>query len=175
MEWRDIKGYEGLYQVSDEGEVKSLGNGNSSNSKERILKSANNGWGYLQVLLYKNGKRKRFLIHKLVAMMFLPNPSNLPEINHKDENKQNNKVDNLEFCDRKYNTNYGTRNQKIAEKNSNGKSSKPVTQYSLNGHFIRQYPSTMEVQRTFGYNHNYISSACIGKYNQAYGYRWSYN
>lgn len=176
MEWRDIKGYEGLYQISDDGQVKSLGNGNSSNSKEKILKSADNGWGYLFVYLCKNGKMKKYYVHRLVAEAFIPNPSKLPQINHKDENPLNNCVENLEFCDASYNINYGMRNKRVAEKMTNNeKTSKPVKQFDLRGNFIKEYPSTMEVQRKFGYAQPNISAACSGRLRQAYGYRWSYN
>ena len=105
--WKDIKGFEGHYQVSNFGRVKSI-----KFRKERILKPANNGCGYLYVNLSKNGKYNIYLIHRLVALIFISNPNNLPEINHRDEDKTNNKVENLEWCDRKYNMNYGTRTQR---------------------------------------------------------------
>ena len=172
--WKNIKGYEGLYQVSDEGEVRSLGNNESR--KEKILKPAYRGNGYLFVSLCKNGKKKMFSIHRLVAEAFLPNSNNLPEINHKDENKANNCASNLEWCDRKYNVNYGTGKKRSAEKRTNNeKTSKSVKQFDLQGNYIREFPSISEVQRRLGYSFQNISSACLGKYNQAYGYRWSYN
>ena len=102
--WKDVKDYEGLYQISDKGRVKSLWFG-----KEKILKPGRDTCGYLQVNLSKNGEKKTYQVHRLVAKSFLPNPDNLSEVNHKDENKENNIVENLEFCDRKYNINYGTR------------------------------------------------------------------
>ena len=105
-EWRDIKGYEGKYQVSNLGRVKSLNYNHTK--KEKILSDYPNTYGYLYVNLYKNGKGKPFYIHKLVAQAFIDNPNNYREINHKDENKQNNRVENLEWCNRKYNCNYGT-------------------------------------------------------------------
>ena len=112
-EWRDIKGYEGLYQVSNLGNVKSLGNGKSNNylnNKPRILKQKNRHKQnkYLFVRLCKEGISQMYAVHKLVANTFLENPDNLPCVNHKDENKHNNYVDNLEFCTFKYNSNYGT-------------------------------------------------------------------
>lgn len=112
-EWREIEGYEGLYQVSNLGRVKSLfrvvirSNGKPNTVNEKILKYGMNR-GYCAVVLCKNGKRKMYKVHRLVAMAFLSNPHNLPEVNHKDENKKNNCVDNLEWCTPKYNTNYGT-------------------------------------------------------------------
>ena len=95
--WCPIKGYENIYEVSDKGRVKSLKFG-----KERILKLGITTDGYLMVKLLKNGEKKNLLVHRLVAQTFIPNPDNLPEVNHKDENKENNSVQNLEWCDRKY-------------------------------------------------------------------------
>ena len=112
-EWRDIKGYEGLYQVSSLGRVKSLNYRHTN--REKILKYGKNNRGYLHVNLCKKGTIKSFQIHRLVAESFIFNPNNYKEVNHKDENKQNNRVDNLEWCDRKYNINYGTRNKKLSE------------------------------------------------------------
>ena len=102
-EWRDIQGYEGLYMVSNLGRVKSLNYHRTG--KERIMKPSDNGHGYLFVVLCKDGKDKNCRINRLVAQAFLPNPDNLPEVNHKDENKYNNCVENLEWCDRSYNVN----------------------------------------------------------------------
>ena len=116
-EWRDIKGYEGRYQISSFGRVKSLMN-NRGKYREKIIDRRPNKYGYKRVGLYKNGKSKFYSVHRLVALHFLPNPNNLPQVNHKDENKENNRVDNLEWCDSKYNNNYGTRNKRIGEKTS---------------------------------------------------------
>ena len=113
-EWRDIKGYEGKYQISNLGRVKSLNYKHTK--KEKILSNVPDTEGYLLVSLYKSGKKKPFRIHKLVAIHFIPNPNNLPEINHKDEDKTNNGVSNLEWCSIEYNLNYGTRNKRISEK-----------------------------------------------------------
>ena len=110
--WKSIPGYEGLYEVSSYGRVKSLEksyirkNGISDHKTEIILRPKNNGSGYLMVCLYKNKTHKYCLIHRLVAEAFIPNPDNLPIINHRDEDKTNNIADNLEWCDAKYNSNY---------------------------------------------------------------------
>lgn len=156
--FKDIEGYEG-YQVSNLGRVKSFKRG-----KEKFLRNKRNK-GYIFVFLYKEGKRKECSVHRLVANAFLPNPDNLPQINHKDEDKSNNNVDNLEWCSASYNMNYATR-PLIA--------SKTVYQYSLNGEFVAEYPSTMEVQRQLGFAHTHISYCCNGKRKQAYGYIWRY-
>ena len=110
--WKDVVYFEGLYQVSNLGRVKSLNY--SRTGREKVLKPSKTN-GYLQVYLYKEGKSKRFSIHRLVAFAFIPNPNNLPIVNHKDEDKSNNCVDNLEWCTVAYNNNYGTKNQRQAE------------------------------------------------------------
>ena len=127
-EWRSIPGYEGLYEVSSYGRVKSLEisyvrkDGRMYHKPEIILSPKNNGKGYLRVGMYKNKTFKYYLIHRLVAQAFIPNPYNLPEVNHIDEDKTNNRADNLEFCDRSYNMNYGTLQQRRIQTNiNNGK------------------------------------------------------
>ena len=108
--WKDIKGYEGIYQISNFGEVIRLRSYDSRNHlrNSKILKQRTTSDGYLQLGLHKNGKETKYLVHRLVAEAFLPNPDNLTEVNHIDENKQNNCISNLEWCTHKYNTNYGT-------------------------------------------------------------------
>ena len=110
--WKDIRGYEGLYQVSNLGRVKSLLRGSTEG---KILCPLEHRQGYLHVRLYKKGVYKQFSIHRLVAITYLDNPNNFLEVNHIDENKKNNRVDNLEWCTYKYNSNYGTCRQKISE------------------------------------------------------------
>ena len=120
--WKPIKGYEGLYEVSNFGRIKSLKFG-----KERILKGSKDKYGYYHISLSDiNKKYKSFLVHRLVAEHFLDKPDNCNEVNHKDENPQNNIYTNLEWCDRKYNCNYGTRNERIS-KNNRGKKSYIIT------------------------------------------------
>lgn len=107
--WKPVVGYEGLYEVSNLGRVRSL-NYNGTGTKG-TLSEATNKCGYKYLVLCNNGKRKHHLVHRLVAGAFLINPNNLPQVNHKDEHKDNNCIDNLEWCDNKYNNNYGTKNQ----------------------------------------------------------------
>lgn len=119
--WRPVVGYEGLYEVSSYGRVRSLdkyvkySNGRINLHKGRILSLWKDTNGYLMCNLYLNKNMKKVSIHRLVAQAFLPNIDNLPEVNHKDEDKTNNSVDNLEWCDRSYNNNYGTRKDKERE------------------------------------------------------------
>lgn len=115
--WKPVVGYEGLYEVSSYGRVRSLDRYDSKNHfcKGRILRLQTAGRGYLSVDLSSNGKTKRFLVHRLVAEAFIPNPYNLPEVNHLDEDKTNNRVDNLEFCNHKYNLNFGTRTDRMRD------------------------------------------------------------
>ena len=160
--WKPVVGYEGLYMVSNWGRVKSMNYNHSG--KERILKLIPNRYGYLYVNLYKNNIKKKYLVHRLVAEAFIDNPDNLPQVNHRDENKLNNNVDNLEWCTNEYNINYGTRNERC---------SKPVLQYTLDGEFVREWPSTMECERN-GFNRGNIWMCCQGKLKKYKGYIWKF-
>lgn len=160
-EFRDIKNYEN-YEVSNFGRVKNKKTG-------RILKLEKTRDGYIRVNLCKGGIQRHALLHRLVSLAFLPNPQNLPQINHKDEDKTNNTVDNLEWCTCEYNNNYGTRNERQAEKKS-----KPVLQYDLLGNLIREWPSIMKVERELGISQGNISSCCSGNRSSAGGYLWKY-
>ena len=166
-EWRDIQGYEGKYMVSNLGRVKSLNYRN--NGKEGILKGVANGNGYLEVILFKEGKGKHYRINRLVAQAFLPNPDNLPEVNHKDENKQNNCVENLEYCSKLYNINYGTGSKRSAEKRS-----KPLFGINKVSGLILEFPSIAEASRQTGINKGNICSCLKGNYKSTGGYVWYY-
>lgn len=165
--WKDIQGYEGLYHVSNLGNVRNI-------KIDRVLKPIKNKWGYLQVKLCKDCKLKNYSIHRLVAEAFIPNPYNLPCVNHKDEVKTNNCITNLEWCTHEYNTNYGTRNERIAKTKINGKKSKTVLQLRMDGSLVRIWPSVSEVERQLGYSPGNISKCCIGEYHTAYNYKWCY-
>ena len=121
--YKDIEGYEGLYQVSNLGNVKSLHFKNPKNCSEKVLKTTNNKYNYPTIGLYKDKKCKRFLVHRLVAKAFIPNPNNYPQINHKDETTDNNCVDNLEWCTQEYNLKYGTRMERVSKANTGKKRS----------------------------------------------------
>ena len=111
-EWRPVVGYEGLYEVSNTGQVRSLDRFYYRLHKGKVLSPAKDRYGYLTVTLNCNGKSKTIKIHRLVAQAFIENPDNLPQVNHKDEDKTNNNVDNLEWCTAKYNVNFGTRQER---------------------------------------------------------------
>ena len=179
--WLDVKGYEGLYQVSNLGRVRApqkvIKGGRWDclrTLKECILKQYPNKFGYLFVRLSKQGKYKNFRVNRLVAMAFIPNPNNLPVVNHKDENILNNCVDNLEWCSIAYNNNYATRVQRMADSQRNKNKSKRVRQLTLEGGFVTEFPSTMEVERSLGFKRTSIGACCQGKVRTAYGYKWAY-
>ena len=171
--WRAIAGYEGLYQVSDLGRVKSL-NYNHTGT-ERILRSRKNRGGYLYVNLHKDGQRKTITVHRLVATAFISNPNNLETINHKDEDKTNNFVSNLEWMSLKDNINYGTHNKRASETQINDKNkSKAVQMFDRQGNLLAIFPSTREAGRVTGIDHSHISKCCNGKQKSAGGYIWRY-
>ena len=178
--WKDIEGYEGLYQVSNFGRVKSLerwrkGNGKSVLVKGKIKCPRDNGRGYYVVNLYKNNQRKVEYIHRLVAMAFIPNPNNLPQVNHKSEIKNDNSVGNLEWCSCKYNNSYGTKGERLTLTNRNNKkTSSPILQFDLDGNFIKEWPSIREVHRSGIARCENVYRACAGIYKQANGFIWRY-
>lgn len=174
--WKPVKNYEGLYEVSNLGNVRSVdrvvvySNGRKHFLKGQILKPVKNQDGYLFLWLFKDSKRKTFKVHRIIMNTFVPNPSNLPQINHKDEDKTNNCVENLEWCDSKYNINYGTRIQRVTEK-----CSKAVLQIDKEKDvIISEYPSTQEAARKLKICQSNISACCKGKRETAGGFKWSY-
>lgn len=169
--WKDIAGYENLYQVSNLGNVRSFWG-----KTPKILKATKNNEGYWRIgLNHYNKPPKKFLVHRLVAEAFIPNPKNLPLVNHKDENPSNNNVNNLEWCTREYNLNYSTAKERRVKKLTNRKDlSKPVLQYDKNGNFIEEYPSLMDAERKTGVFHSNIGKVCKGKYRTYGGYVWKY-
>ena len=169
-EWRAINDYEGLYEVSNMGRVRSLGNGCSNNSKERILKPGKDGKCYLFVVLCKNGERKRYKVHRLVLMTFAPcdNMKSL-QVNHIDEDKTNNRLSNLEWCTCKENINHGTHNDRMAENKSI-----PIAQLTLDGKLVNVWKSSKDAERGGGFNNSHIISCCKGSYKTHGGFRWCY-
>lgn len=174
-EWVDYRGY---YQVSNFGRIRSVdryvkcGKGWLRLMKGIILVFNEDKDHYLRVILSKFDKIKNCGVHRLVAYMFIPNPNNLPDVNHKDENKQNNMCTNLEWCDYQYNNNYGTRKQRICE-NNKGKG-KTVLQYTLDGIFLNDYVSLSKAAEEHNITCASISECCKHKTKSAGGYRWEY-
>lgn len=155
--WKSIKNYEGLYWVSNFGRVK---------SKRKILKPINGE--YLKVGLSKNGVQKTLYIHRLVAETFLV--KNKPEINHKDEDKHNNCLSNLEFVTHKENMNHGTKQ----DRESKIKTKYHINQYDKKGNFIKQWYNLRDITMNTEYKKSNIQYCCLGKYKYAYGYKWEY-
>ena len=166
--WKAISGYEGLYEVSDMGRVKSLNYNHTG--KEKILKPKKSHCGYLNVNICKDGHAKSVRIHRLVATAFISNPNNLETINHKDEDKTNNTVDNLEWMSQKDNNNYGTHNKRVSE--SLSKQVQMFDKYT--GELLATFPSLMEAERVTGIDDGNISKCCLGKIKSAGGYIWKY-
>lgn len=169
-EWRDVVGYEGYYQVSTHGRVRSVDRFDDRGFHQRscILKSNDNGKGYRTVGLTKKSKGKRVKVHRLVAQAFIPNPENKPFVNHKDETRDNNNVDNLEWVTHKENINYGKHNEKVAKANSI-----PIKViYQDNTYEI--WESATIFAKENGFQQAYISSALVGKYKKAYGLKIEY-
>ena len=185
-EWKDIKGYEGAYQISNKGRVKSLerkgikhykdGKDVVYTIKEAILKPNASKQGYLYVTLCGEEKDECPRINRLVAIAFIPNPNNLPVVNHKDENKANNNVENLEWCDYPYNNNYGDRKEKVKAKMINNPGiSKRVYKYTKDNELVGIFPSANEAQREMGIEKSRgVPMCCRGIMKTYKGYKWSY-
>lgn len=178
--WADIPGYEGCYQVSDYGRVRSCDryvravHDSKQIRRGQIIKPWDMPNGYLVVGLNKEMRRSVKYIHRLVASAFIPNPDFLPQINHKDEDKTNNRVDNLEWCTHGYNINYGSARAKISKAHFDGKyGTIPVAQI-LNGEIVATFDSASDAERATGISSSSIRKVCLGrpKFKTAGGYEW---
>lgn len=173
--WKDVVGYEGLYSVSSKGRIKT--HSWERTGKSRILKQRANPGGYLGVCLYKNGVVKSVMSHRIVASAFLPNPNNLPCVNHKNEKKSDNRVENLEWCTYGYNNSYngkGYRVRQSVKKNGCIYGGLPVYQCLLDGTIVKRFDSMNQARIATGIRH--ISECCKGgtRYATAGGYMWRY-
>lgn len=175
--WRPVKGYEGVYEVSNLGRVKGVERfcrGRHDGLKpvhEKILTTDVSNCGYLRVRLYLYGKSKRLYVHRIVAEAFIPNPDGLPQVNHKDENKKNNSVNNLEWCTASYNMNYGSCIERLLV---NQPHRMEIYQYTIDGRFVAHYRSTNEAGRMTGIRPTEIRDCVKGRQGSAHGYKWYY-
>ena len=172
--WKDIKGYEGLYQISNMGRVKSLKRKcktirGERTVNEKIRSLSFDTYGYLIVQLKKEGIGKTRTIHRLVAETFIENPNNYTQVNHIDEDKTNNCVSNLEWCTMQQNNSYGTRAERIRKSQQLA-----IIQCDLEGNEIREWEGMGIMSRETGYDQGLISRVCNGKRKTAYGYKWKF-
>lgn len=174
--WKPIKDFEGRYEVSNIGRVRSfMTNKGHIRDMPLILSPKVDKYGYLIVGLNKYGKIYHHTVHRLVAIAFIPNDNGLPQINHKNEDKQDNCVENLEWCTVSYNNNYGTHSKRISDSmKNNPKTSKVVLQCDKDGSIVNEYPSTHEAARANGYTQSGIVACIYGKMNTYKGFYWKY-
>ena len=164
--WKDIKGFEGLYQVSNFGRVKSFPRKGTQTTKERIIKFTKSNKNYLVANLKNNNIQQSFSIHRLVAQAFIPNPDNLPQVNHIDGNKQNNNVNNLEWCTNKQNRCHASCNHLLYTRH--------INQFDLEGNFIKEWNSITEASKFYNIKYNSLWSACNNKKGVYNGFIWRY-
>ena len=176
--WKSVEGYEGLYEVSNTGKIKSIKRpritkgGGITIVPERILKPKTNKFGYCTVALSKNAKHKFYMVHRLVAFAFVPNPEGKPEINHKDGNKLNNSVQNLEWCTSQENKRHAYENGLCGGEHITHR--RQVNQYDKDYNFIATYASIEEASKQTGIGHSSIWMCCNHRYKTAGNFIWSY-
>ena len=165
-EWKIIPGFNNQYQISNTGRVK--------NNSGRIIKPQVSNCGYYRVQLSKDKVKKKYSVHRLVYLSFV---GSIPEnmcVNHMNEVKTDNRPENLNLLTQEENLNWGTRNKRAGQTNTNGSRSRPVDQYDLKGNFIKRWESASEIERQLGYGQRNISANCRGKGHMRYGYIWKY-
>lgn len=181
--WKDIKGYEGLYQVSDRGNVKSLNYKNTG--KERFLKQNENNWGYLHIQLCINGIKKDYLVHRLICEAFLSNIENKEQVNHKNGIKNDNRLENLEWCTQNENQkhafdtglNFGLKGENhpmFGRLGNDNPNSKAICRYTKKGEYIDEFGGAAEAQRQTGFDSSSIIKCCRGKLKSTGNFIWKY-
>ena len=166
MEFRDLKNFEGIYAATEDGQIWSC-------KRKKFMKISNGNSGYQQLTLRKDGVSKTCYLHRLIAQTFLDNPDNLPEVNHKDENKKNNAVSNLEWCDTPYNRLYGTRVERIANTRINNQTKSKLGMLyciELDKYFFTQ----SQAEKELNIPHGTICGHIKGRLKKAGGYHWKY-
>ena len=175
--WKDVVGYEGYYQVSNFGNIRSVDRviysdklhiGTKRELKGKMLKPYVNSHGYLALTLTKNGNEKLLRVHRIVAEAFIKNPNNYDQVNHIDGDKTNNKIENLEWCNNQYNVNHAYKNG-LANHYT-----KSVKQYDLKGNYIKTFESIIKASEAVNGQHTNITKCAKGCINSAYGYKWRY-
>lgn len=188
--WKSVVGYEGLYEVSNLGRIKSLARQETFTSAlGKIVKRSRKGRiiiqseskGYSRAHMCKNGIVKIALVHRMVGVAFIPNPNNYPEINHKNGIRSDNRVENLEWCSKSQNIRhcYDVLKRKVSPNVINvyggdHPASTPILQYDLNGNFLREWPSAIEIQRALNVNSPNIIACCRGKQQTCGGFSWKH-
>lgn len=183
-EWKDIPYSNRLYQISNYGRIRRIEHNRVSSRynkkgrlyKSKILKATTNKQGYVNFQLYTiGGLMKTFKVHRLVAELFIPNPYNKEQVNHIDGNKQNNRIDNLEWCTNGENGKHawdcGLRTRRIGKDN---KFSVIIEQYDKNGNYVKTWDSIADITRNLGISHSLITATCQGKQKTSHGYIWKY-
>lgn len=173
--WKDIPQFSGLYEASNYGRIRRTeryivrNNGNPLFLKERIMKQVKKSNGRMYVNLYKDGKKYCKTVHRLVMSAHVPNPEHLEHINHKDEDPTNNRLDNLEWCTEWYNHHYGTKIERVAQKQC-----KPINCYDIDGNFIKTYDSIKEASKDLGEDASKITKICKHKWKNSTKYLFEY-
>jgi hypothetical protein len=178
--WKDVVGFEGIYIVSNFGHVKSLHKRKVKN-KSKILSKSSKNKGYVIHSLCSNGETKYMTLHRIVAIAFIPNPENKPQINHIDGDKLNNRADNLEWCTSAENNKHAYKTG-LSKVNRTGvgkfgklhHNSVPIVQLDMFGNKIGEFDALMDAERATGISYKFISMVCLGKRNSARGFKWKY-
>lgn len=174
LKWKDIKGYEGLYKISTCGDVVSYPN-KSNHNNEKLLKWFVHDNGYAYVFLYKNGKRKSFAVHRLIASTFLKTKHGKNQVNHKDGIKLNNFVENLEWCSQEENQQHAFKNGlNYGRKGVENGHHRPINQYSKSGKFIKCWSFMSQISQELGINVSNICNCCKGKIKSVGGFVFKY-